>query len=176
MVQKKGQFIIFEGGEGAGKSTQVSRLSRSLRDLSLSVLETFEPYEPRKPYELRAPYDDSMLITGFTRSLLKNGAINSWGKHYAEAFLLAAARDEHLTHVIQPALSRGKWVICDRFSASTRAYQGAGRGLDDVKISQLETVIFLQETMPDLTLILDVPVETGFLRIKEKRQTPTDRF
>ncbi len=116
----RGRFITFEGGEGAGKSTQAQRLVLSLEAQGLS-----------------------------------------------ETLILYAAREDHLQRVIRPALARGAWVVCDRFSDSTRAYQGAAGGVADAVIEGLDRLV-VGETQPDLTLIIDVPVELGLARAQAR--------
>jgi dTMP kinase len=154
-----GRFITFEGGEGAGKSTQVHRLGERLRLLGHEVVETREPGG--------SPGAEAI------RHLLLNGVAKPLGAE-AEAMLFAAARDDHMTTTIRPALQRGAWVICDRFIDSTRVYQGALGNVDPRLIRSLEKVV-VGETMPDLTFILDVSPETGLARV-ERRGGHIDRF
>ncbi len=144
----RGRFITLEGGEGAGKSTQISRLAAALRDRGYAVIETREP----------GGSPGAELI----RNLLVNGPTDRWDG-VTEALLHFAARREHVQKTILPALQRGDWVVCDRFADSTLAYQGYGHGVDKDFIKSLYdgTVGGLQ---PDLTFILDVPVEQGLDR------------
>jgi len=144
----RGRFITFEGGEGAGKSTQVARLAERLADRVGAPLLTREPRGS----------DGAERI----RELLVTGATDRWSS-LSEALLIFAAREDHLRRAIRPALESGRWVICDRFSDSTRAYQGAAGGVSSALISALEAEVIAQ-TRADLTLILDVPVETGLQR------------
>jgi dTMP kinase len=142
----RGLFITFEGGEGAGKSTQARRLADRLRGQGREVVLTREPGGSPGAEALRA--------------LLVEGDADRWSP-LSETLLMYAARADHLERSIRPALARGAWVICDRFLDSTRAYQGAGApaGL----ISALERSVVAAD-VPDLTLIFDLPVETGLAR------------
>lgn len=150
----QGRFITIEGGEGAGKSTQVRLLAENLERVGLGVLQTREPGG--------APGAEDI------RRLLVEGEPGRWTP-MTEALLHSAARADHLERVVRPALAAGKWVVCDRFVDSTTAYQGYGHGL------QLEQVVALNRlvagpTMPDLTLILDLPVEEGLRRASGREQ------
>ncbi|MDF2598643.1 MAG: thymidylate kinase [Methylobacterium brachiatum] len=145
----QGAFITFEGGEGAGKSTQVARLAATLRARSgRTVCVTREPGGSPRAEEIRAA--------------LLGGVAKPYGP-FAEALLFSAARIDHLDRLIRPALRRGEIVLCDRFIDSTRAYQGAAGGLDPAVIAALERVV-VGPTRPDLTLILDLPPEDGLAR------------
>ena len=148
----RGRFITFEGGEGAGKSTQVARLAERLAQKVGAPLLTREP----------GGSDGAETI----RALLVNGATDRWSS-LSETLLIYAARDDHLRRAIRPALESGQWVICDRFSDSTRAYQGAAGGVSRDMIATLETEVIGNER-PDLTLILDIPVETGLHRALQR--------
>jgi len=141
-----GRFITLEGGEGTGKSTLARGLAEALRDRREIVL-TREPGG--------APGADAI------RTLLVQGDAGRWSA-MEEALLFAAARLNHLTHTIRPALSRGAWVICDRYYDSTRAYQVAAGGLDLADLIELNTLI--QAPRPDLTLVLDLDPEAGLAR------------
>ena len=154
-----GRFITFEGGEGAGKTTQVRRLAERLKLLGREVVETREPGG--------SPGAEAM------RHILLRGIAKPLGTE-AEAMLFAAARDDHMMATIRPALARGAWVLCDRFIDSTRVYQGALGNVDPRLIRELERLV-VGIDMPDLTLVLDVPPETGFARVK-KRGEATNRF
>lgn len=159
----RGGFITFEGGEGVGKSTQVERLRRRLEEHGFEIVTTREPGGSPKAEKIRA-------------SLL-DGRIKRFGP-FAEAILFSAARADHLDRLIRPALARGAIVISDRFSDSTRAYQGALGALDETAVRTLERVI-VAETRPDLTLILDAPVEASLARAMRRRTEqaePADRF
>jgi dTMP kinase len=147
----QGRFITFEGGEGAGKSTQVRRLAERLRGRG-EVLTTREPGGSPGAEAIRA--------------LLVNGPVERWSP-VTETLLMYAARRDHIERVIAPALARGAWVICDRFYDSTRAYQGAAGGAPQALIQALETEV-VSAVVPDLTLILDLPVEIGLARATER--------
>lgn len=158
-----GGFITFEGGEGAGKSTQIDRLRRRLEQLSQPVLVTREPGG--------SPYAEQI------RSFILEGHAKSLGP-FAEALLFAAARIDHLDKTIEPALSRGTHVLCDRFADSTRAYQGSLGNVDKSLIDSLERIA-LKGRVPDLTFVLDLPAEIGLFRAKERRANKgedVDRF
>ncbi|HXL68238.1 MAG TPA: dTMP kinase [Xanthobacteraceae bacterium] len=154
-----GRFITFEGGEGAGKTTQVKRLGERLRVLGHDVLETREPGGSPGAEAMR-----HLLLAGIAKPLGSD----------AEAMLFAAAREDHVTSVIRPALAGGAWVICDRFLDSTRVYQGVLGGVDERLVRALERVT-VGTTVPDLTFVLDVPPEVGLARAG-KRGQGTDRF
>lgn len=144
----RGRFITFEGGEGAGKSTQVQRLAARLKADGREVVTTREPGG--------SPGAESI------RDLVLRGAADRWSP-VTETLLMYASRRDHIERVIRPALERGAWVICDRFADSTRAYQGAAGGTEPALISALETHI-LEGTRPDLTLVFDLPAEVGLDR------------
>ena len=143
-----GRFITFEGGEGTGKSTHVAMLGDRLRAFGIRAVLTREPGGSPGAEIMRY-----VLLSGAARPLGAN----------AEAVLFAAARDDHLNTLIRPALAQGRWVVCDRFADSTRAYQGAAGGTDPGLIAALETYI-LEDTRPDLTLVFDLPVAVGLER------------
>lgn len=154
----KGRFITLEGVEGAGKSTQLERLGAWLATDGNAVLRTREP--------------GGTELGERVRTLLLNPNSGTMGSE-AELLLMFAARAEHLREVIRPALERGDWVLSDRFTDATYAYQGAGRGVDWRKIEALET--WTQGTLrPDLVIVLDVPVSVGLERLQ--RRGPADRF
>jgi dTMP kinase len=142
------RFITFEGGEGGGKSTQLRALAEKLRGAGQDVVTTREPGG--------APGAEDI------RRLLVEGEPGRWAPE-AEALLHFAARAEHLDKVIRPALRAGKWVLCDRFADSTIAYQGYGQGVDRDWLQQLRHRV-VGATEPGLTLVLDLPVETGLGR------------
>ena len=157
----RGRFITFEGGEGAGKSTQVRRLAARLQERGIEVVATREPGGSPKAEALR--------------EVLLSGAGQRFGAA-GEAILFSAARIDHIDRTIEPALARGAWVISDRFADSTRAYQGALGKLDPRFILELER-ISIGRTRPDLTIFLDIPPEAGLLRISKRRNgDPADRF
>lgn len=144
----KGRFITFEGGEGAGKSTQLKRLAASLRKRGIDVVTTREPGGSPGAEQIRG--------------LLVSGDPDRWDGT-TEALLHFAARRDHMRSTVWPALEAGKWVLCDRFADSTLAYQGYGHGLPHEAIRDLYRVT-LGDFAPDLTLILDLPVEAGLKR------------
>jgi dTMP kinase len=144
----QGRFITFEGGEGAGKSTQLKRLAARLEAAGREVVATREPGG--------SPGAESI------RELVLNGSADRWSP-VTETLLMYASRRDHVERVIRPALERGAWVVCDRFADSTRAYQGAAGGVDPGLIAAMETYI-LEQTRPDLTLIFDMPVDVGLKR------------
>lgn len=148
----KGYFITLEGGEGAGKSTQAERLAAHLRREGHEVIVTREPGGSPKADRLR-----NVILSGKVKPL---GAM-------AETLLFCAARMDHLNTLIRPTLKRGGWVICDRFMDSTRIYQGAADGVDAATLNTLERVI-VQDTRPDLTLILDLPADVGLKRAQQR--------
>lgn len=146
-------FITLEGGEGAGKSTQARRLAARFRTLGRHVETTREP----------GGSPGAEVI----RSLLVSGDPERWTPQ-SEAFLLAAARHDHVSRTIMPALDQGAIVICDRFTDSTMAYQGFGHGLDRARVAQINAMA-TSGLVPNLTLILDVPVNLGLERAESRR-------
>ncbi|MEJ0094733.1 MAG: dTMP kinase [Methylocella sp.] len=160
--RSRGMLITLEGGEGAGKSTQISHLSQNLRKAGIEVVATREPGGSEGAEILR-----NVLLSGVVKPL---GPV-------AEAILFAAARTDHIDKTIEPALAAGKWVISDRFADSTRAYQGGLGQIDPRFLRALERVT-LGDLRPDLTLILDLPVEEGLLRAARRRKPgeAIDRF
>lgn len=144
-----GRFITFEGGEGAGKSTQARRLAERLR--AAAVAEVVLTREPGG-----SPGAEAL------RDLLVRGAADRWSPA-AETLILYAARADHLERIICPALARGAWVVCDRFADSTRAYQGAGGGAAPELIAALEHAV-VGACVPDLTLVFDLPAAAGLAR------------
>lgn len=144
----RGRFITFEGGEGAGKSTQARLLVEQLQARGISVVLTREPGGSEGAETLR--------------NLLVIGDADRWTPT-AETLLMYAGRSDHLTRLIRPALAAGTWVVCDRFSDSTRAYQGAGGGVSSDFIDAIEAEV-VGSDRPDLTLIFDMPVELGLER------------
>jgi len=147
-MPSRGRFITLEGGEGAGKSTQAARLAAALEARTISVCLTREPGGSPGAEEIR--------------KLLVHGEPGRWDP-LTETLLLFAARADHLARTIGPALERGQWVVCDRFTDSTYAYQGAGRGLDENTIAAIEAAT-TGGLKPDLAIIIDVPVEQGLSR------------
>lgn len=155
-----GRFITLEGGEGAGKSTQLRRLLARLQAAGIDAVGTREP--------------GGSTGAEIMRHLILSGAAKPLGP-LAEATLFAAARADHLDATIRPALARGAWVVCDRFADSTRVYQGALGNVDPRLIAALEEVT-VGETRPDLTLILDLPAEEGLARAAARSGRDADRF
>ena len=143
-----GRFITFEGGEGGGKSTQVQRLAAALEGVGMRIVRTREPGGAPAAEEIRA--------------LLVSGAVDRWSP-MAEVLLNYAAREMHVRQTIEPALARGDWVLCDRFFDSTTAYQGFGGGVDRERIDAVRRAT-LGDFGPDLTIVLDLPVEEGLAR------------
>jgi dTMP kinase len=157
----QGRFITFEGGEGAGKSTQAAKLADRLKAYGLGVVLTREPGG--------SPGAEAI------RHVLLSGAAQPLGSH-AEAILFAAARDDHVRQLIRPALDGGHWVVCDRFADSTRIYQGILGNVDPRVIRSLERIV-VGDSKPHLTLVLDMPVEMGLRRASRRRgRGPADRF
>lgn len=155
---RRGRLITFEGGEGAGKTTQQRALSQKLQEFGVATRMTREPGG--------TPGAEAV------REVLLSGAIRDHGPE-AEAVLFAAARAEHVDCVIRPALAEGTWVLCDRFADSTRVYQG-GAGVETPVLDALETLA-LDGIVPDLTFVLDLPAKVGLARAAS-RQAGTDRF
>ncbi|AOU98097.1 dTMP kinase [Acidihalobacter yilgarnensis] len=145
----QGRFITLEGGEGVGKSTQLAYVRELVESFGHRVVATREPGG--------TPLAESI------RGLLKGEAGEGMDAD-TELLLVFAARNEHLAKVVRPALARGDWVVCDRFTDATYAYQGMGRGLASARIESLEHWV-QGELQPDLTLLLDAPVELGFERV-----------
>jgi dTMP kinase len=157
----RGRFITFEGGEGTGKSSHAALLAQKLHTLWIGVVLTREP----------GGSPGAEII----RHVLLSGAAKPLGPA-AEAILFAAARDDHIRNTIAPALARGRWVICDRFSDSTRIYQGELGGVDAKLLRALERVT-VGDLKPDLTFVLDAPVEVGLSRAEKRRgDAAGDRF
>jgi dTMP kinase len=157
----RGRFITFEGGEGSGKSTQIKILADRLNAAKLRAIVTREPGGSPGAEIIR-----HLVLSGMGKLL---GAD-------AETLLFAAARDDHVHAVIKPALEQGIWVLCDRFADSTRVYQGRlGEVLPGV-LNAMERVT-IGDLKPDLTVILDIPVEVGMQRAAARRGNATpDRF
>lgn len=158
-VKKKGKFITFEGGEGSGKTTQIALLAEALESQGIDVVCTREPGGTAGGEAIRA--------------LLVNGDTDLW-MPLSEALLNYAARFEHVSRLIAPAVARGAWVLSDRFSDSTLAYQGYAHAMDRETIARLHRLV-LGPFEPDLTLIVDVPVEVGLARACA-RGTGEDRY
>ncbi len=155
-----GRFIVLEGIEGAGKSSQVEPLARSLRGRGLTVAVTREPGGSPLAERIRG-----VLLDPESRGLCAD----------AELLLVFAARAEHLHKVILPALESGTWVLCDRFTDATYAYQGGGRGLDMNRIALLEDLV-QGDLRPDLVLVFDLPPALGLARARARGLGAPDRF
>lgn len=163
--RRTARFITFEGGEGVGKSTQVKRLLARLAQHGINAVRTREPGGTPKAEAIR--------------SFILQGRSEAWGSG-AEAVLFAAARLDHVNQLIGPNLDQGIWVISDRFSDSTRAYQGLTGGVDDKLIDALETLALDGHT-PDLTIVLDMDPAEAFRRVEQRAiedglQHTGDRF
>ena len=156
----RGRFISLEGGEGAGKSTQARLLADALRARGLDVVLTREPGGTPGAEAIRA------LLLG----LYGEG----WGLR-AEALLFAAARSDHVERLIEPALAAGKWVICDRFLDSSRAYQGGAGGLGDDAVMELHR-IGSGGLLPDMTLLFDVSPDVAAARLAARDGDLADRI
>ena len=157
----RGRFITFEGGEGSGKSTQIKTLAERLDAVKMRAIVTREPGGSPGAEIIR-----HLVLSGMGKLLGPD----------AETLLFAAARDDHVRTVIRPALSQGIWVLCDRFSDSTRAYQGRLGNVSPELLNAMERVT-IGDLRPDLTFILDVPVEVGMQRAAARRGTGApDRF
>jgi dTMP kinase len=160
-VAETGRFITFEGGEGSGKSTQAGILANRLARAGRKVLATREPGGSPAAEEIR--------------EALLSGRVWQFGP-FAEALLFAVARADHIESAIGQALVEGKWVVCDRFLDSTRAYQGATAGVPRGLINALERLT-VGGLLPDITFVLDIPPEEGLGRAAERRSgNVPDRF
>jgi dTMP kinase len=155
-----GKFIALEGGEGAGKSTQARLLAEALRARGIEVVATREP----------GGTPGAEVIRGLLLGLEGEG----WNPR-AEALLFAAARSDHVEKLIRPALAAGKWVVCDRFLDSSRAYQGGGGGLSDADILDLHRV-GSGGLLPDRTLLIEVPPEVAAARLASRDAGAADRI
>ena len=153
MSDAQGRFLTIEGIEGVGKTTQIARLSKILSDRGIAHVVTREPGGTPLAEKIR----DLLLAS---REPLPDTA---------ELLLMFAARAVHLQNLIEPNLAAGRWVLCDRFTDATYAYQGAGRGLGDDQIRRLELLV-QRARRPDLTLLLDVPVAVGLQRAQRRNE------
>ncbi|AXS82317.1 MULTISPECIES: dTMP kinase [Marinobacter] len=157
-MSARGKFITFEGTEGVGKSTQLANAARTLKGLGVDFIVTREPGGTPMAEAIRelllSPRDEPVNET-------------------TELLLMFAARAQHLYNRILPALDQGKWVLCDRFTDATYAYQGGGRGVPVERITLLETLV-QGEIRPDHVVLLDAPVETGMARARKRGEL--DRF
>jgi dTMP kinase len=156
-----GRFLTFEGIEGVGKSTQVARLSQTLTERGIDHVVTREP--------------GGTPLAERIRDLVLNARDESMPPT-AELLLMFAARAVHLANHIDPHLRAGRWVVCDRFTDATYAYQGGGRGLDAQQIQVLETLV-QGSRRPDLTVLLDAPIEQALQRARQRNaNVAADRF
>jgi len=153
-----GKFITLEGGEGCGKTTNIKFIEQFLVDQGISVVITREPGGTPLAENIR-----QLLLDKQQEAIAEE----------TELLMMFAARAQHIKHVIAPALAQGKWVLCDRFTDSSYAYQGGGRNMDNKAIAWLEE-FSQQQIHPDLTLLLDVPIEVGMSRAKQRGAL--DRF
>ncbi len=152
MSAEPGRFLTVEGIEGVGKTTQIGRIAKLLAERGIAHVVTREPGGTPLAEEIR-----DLVLKSRAEAL----------SDVAELLLMFAARSVHLRNLIEPNLILGRWVLCDRFTDATYAYQGAGRGLQESSIRQLEKLV--QGTRrPDLTLLLDVPVQLGLQRARER--------
>jgi dTMP kinase len=154
----QGKFITIEGTEGVGKTTNIAFIQNWLSEKGVEFSSTREPGGTPLAEEIR-----SLLLTPRAETVCDT----------TELLLMFAGRAQHLNKVVVPALTMGRWIVCDRFTDATYAYQGFGRGMDQKLIAHLEQLV-QKELRPDLTLILDIPVEIGLQRASQ-RSTP-DRF
>lgn len=157
-MRKKGLFITLEGGEGVGKTTNLLFIKKFLEEKGIAVVVTREPGGTVLAEKLRG-----LLLENQTELISEK----------TELLLMFAARAQHLKNVIEPALERGDWVLCDRFTDATYSYQGGGRGIDTNLIAWLEQFV-QDELRPDLTLLFDAPIELGMQRAKKRGAL--DRF
>lgn len=154
----KGRFITLEGGEGVGKSSNMAFIVDLLTEAGVDFIQTREPGGTPLAEEIR-----QLLLTPRDEHM----------DELSELLLVFAARAQHLARTIRPALAAGTWVLCDRFTDATVAYQGAGRGLSLSTIAQLRALVH-RDLQPDMTLLLDAPVEIGMSRASERGEL--DRF
>jgi dTMP kinase len=160
-VSASGRFITLEGIEGVGKSTQVARLSAALTERGIEHVVTREPGGTPLAENIR-----QLVLQGEGEAVPPS----------AELLLMFAARAVHLNNLIQPNLKAGRWVLCDRFTDATYAYQGGGRGMDTAEIVRLEAMV-QGSLRPDLTLLLEAPIAQSLQRARKRNaDTPTDRF
>lgn len=163
MTQARGRFITLEGGEGAGKTTHVQSVASYLQQQGVDVITTREP--------------GGTKVSEAIRAVLLNPDLPDMHAD-TELLLMFAARSEHLRRKIIPALEQGQWVVCDRFTDATYAYQGYGRGLSLERIAELERWV-QGDLRPDYTLLFDLDVETGMQRVRKRSMDHTvviDRF
>ena len=159
MTVTTGKFITFEGGEGLGKTTNIPFVADYLQQHGIAVTTTREPGGTQLAEKIR-----QLLLDTNGESLSEQ----------AELLLMFAARSQHIRHVIQPSLNQGRWVLCDRFTDATYAYQGGGRSIPTGAIAWLEQWV-QAELRPDLTLLFDAPIAIGMARAAQ-RNGAADRF
>jgi dTMP kinase len=158
MMHNRGRFITFEGTEGVGKSTQLENAANTLKNLGVDFIVTREPGGTPMAENIR-----ELLLSPREEPVHET----------TELLLMFAARAQHLHNRILPALDKGQWVLCDRFTDATFAYQGGGRGVPAERIALLESLV-QGEVRPDHVILLDAPVETGMARAKKRGEL--DRF
>jgi len=154
----RGQFITLEGGEGVGKSTNLAVVTQWLQQRKIDFIVTREPGGTPLAEQIR-----QLLLAPREEQVSER----------AELLLMFAARAQHIATIIKPALAAGRWVLCDRFTDATHAYQGGGRSVSTALINQLQDIVHAELT-PDLTLLLDLPVEEGMARAGQRGAL--DRF
>lgn len=157
-MESRGLFITVEGGEGVGKSTNMAFLEQHLTELGIDLVVTREPGGTRLGEDVR-----ELLLKPRAEAVAPS----------AELLLIFAARAQHIAEVIEPALAQGRWVLCDRFTDATYAYQGGGRQLPAAIIRELEQLV-QADLRPDYTLLLDAPVDVGMSRARGRGEL--DRF
>jgi len=150
----QGKFITIEGGEGVGKSSNIAFILSYLQDKKIDVVSTREPGGTVVSEKIR-----DLLLDSTNKSMLSD----------TELLLMFAARAQHLEELIKPSLVQGKWVLCDRFTDATYAYQGGGRGISMQRIAELEQWV-QGDLRPDLTILLDVSIEIGMKRASERSE------
>lgn len=157
-MQSRGLFLTIEGGEGVGKSTNIKHMAEALKDKGVDLVVTREPGGTKLAESIR------QILVQVQDETVGN---------LTELLLMFAARAQHIEKVIEPALAAGKWVLCDRFTDATYAYQCGGRGVSRKIVSELEQLV-QGELRPDYTLLLDAPIDTGMERARERGEL--DRF
>ena len=155
---KRGKFLTLEGSEGAGKTTAIEAITHWATSTGIEFIVTREPGGTPTAEKIR-----DLLLDKNNKDILAD----------TELLLMFAARSQHLNELILPTLSQGKWIVCDRFTDATYAYQGGGRGIDMARIGQLESWV-QGDVRPDITLLLDLPVEMGLSRASQRSEP--DRF
>ncbi len=159
MIKHIGKFLTLEGTEGAGKSTNLKCIQSWLESRGIELIVTREP--------------GGTAISEAIREILLNTEFNTMNPN-TELLLMFAARNQHIEEKIKPALAQGKWVISDRFTDASYAYQGAGRGIEYSRIAEIENWV-QQSFQPDKTFVFDLPIEIGMARVRARGEQ-TDRF